>query len=68
MYAIYFASLIFRKSGIQDIFASSRVVKFAIEEESNGLRVSFTHLHVYCTSIAYTSHILGVAGKFFACC
>ena len=29
VYAIYFASLIFRESGLQDI---SRVVKFAIEE------------------------------------
>ena len=72
---IYFASLIFCESGLQDI---PRVVKFAIKEESNHGRrseksVSFTHLYVHCTtSIAYVhkSHsCVGIGGKFiFACC
>ena len=50
----------------QDFKTLSRVVKFAIKEESNGRRNQYYSLictcTVYCTtSIAYTSRIPGVA-------
>ena len=58
----------------------SRVVKFAIEEESNGRRNQYYSLMctctVYCTILALRTQValpgshscVGIGGKFFACC
>ena len=66
----YWIHHIFRESNFlanQDFKTFSRVVKFAIEEESNGRRIHLftralcTVQSVLVTSIAYTSRIPGVA-------